>query len=131
MVLSVQVGTMYGTTVRYYGTDYQGGADTVSDSAPRALPLPCATSQFTLFHTARGNERSPGGDRHVAPLINIANMEGWLYKSGARLGAYSERKRYFVLDPEQKLLRFYQTDAKKEPRGVIELPAATSVELTG
>ena len=61
----------------------------------------------------------------------MAALEGWLYKSGARLGAISERKRYFVLDSEQKLLRFYQSDAKKEPRGVIDMSAATSVEVTG
>ena len=63
--------------------------------------------------------------------VVMAALEGWLYKSGARLGAISERKRYFVLDSEQKLLRFYQSDAKKEPRGVIDLSAATSVEVTG
>ena len=58
-------------------------------------------------------------------MIN-PNIESWLHKSGAWLGVFSEKKRYFVLDTQQKQIRWYTTAAKTEPRGVIDLLSATS-----
>ena len=58
-------------------------------------------------------------------------LENWLHKSGAWLGGFSEKKRYFVLDTKLKQIRWYLSSSKTELRGVIDLEESRAMLMGG